>query len=209
MANIITINFDGIPPAAGGTGLGDRIPPGGYVLSVKKAEETKTGKGKRMIKVSYTVAQPAAYANKNIVENFVFPTPGTDESNFGVARFHALLEAISGQNLDGRGNTQLNLDNLTGKQIIAEIQDREIPANGNFPAKTISQPNLYYRLDSDEGKQLLTLAAPAAPTATASAAAPAPAPAAAPQEPAPAAETPAPTASGGDSLEDELNSMFG
>lgn len=223
---VIKLNFKGAPAAQGGGGLGDHVPPGGYLLTINKNTMVKTQSGKDMIVMEYRTAE-----NKRITENFVIPREGTDDSKFPLQRFHALLNSVGVPDLTDAGDQNFDLDQMNGKQFVGDVVDEEIPAKDNYPARSTSRPNGYYALTSDEAKRLMDVAKPAtvtpaadAPAAAAATAEPAAAvatavepavePAAQPEQPAVAPQTvateqPAPAATpSDDSVEQRLNDMF-
>jgi hypothetical protein len=229
-STVLTLNFDDAPPAVGGAGFGDHVPPGGYLLTVKKMTVGDTSTGKKMIIAEYLTSE-----NKRIVENFVIPRPNSEDSKFPLQRFHALIVACGAPNMTGQGPRNLDVAAVQGRQFVGDVVDDKIPASGNYQERLVSRPNAYFLIGSKEGNELLAMgnhgpvmttapapapAAPAAPPApeTAQAVAAPPQPVAAPPaaplapiEAAPAPEQPPVVAEPTmpSSIDSELDALFG
>lgn len=161
MANIVSINFDGTPPAEPGGGLGDHVPTGGYKFKVTKMGTRNSRKGKSMVVAEYRSVEggnvPSEWLGKRITDNFTMPTPGTDESDYGLARFHAFYIAVGGENMEGKGSSNLDLDKFLNMEFVAEIIDETMQANGNNPARLLSKTTGYHRLGSKQAEEVLKL----------------------------------------------------
>lgn len=209
---VFELDFGGAPPAQGSRE--DRIPPGTYDLRLEKMEKAKSQGGKPMARVGLRV-NSGDYAGKRLSELFVFPVNEGD-SNFGLQRFHAFLIALGmkeqtkAARIDGAA--------FVGRVCVAEVDDEEMPATDNYPARIRSRPMAYYRQgdpdapvngatpaaapDDDEVEApVAAVAAPAAPKAKAKAAAPPPA---APEPEESEADDLDP-----DSVANELENLFG
>lgn len=185
MGNIVELDFTNAPPAQGGP-LADRIPPGFYALRIEKAEKTQASTGRSMIVTTLRVAT-GEMVNKRLVERFVLPT-GADDSRFGLQRFHQLLVSLGFKEQSAR--VKLDLTKLQGRNCVAEVDDEEVPASGQWPARIQSRPMAYYATNSAEATALAEVreqvqagAEPAKPAPAP--APPAPAEAAGPAEAAP------------------------
>ena len=235
MANVVSLNFDGTPPAEPGGGLGDHIPTGGFKLKVAKMGTRNSRKGKNMIVAEYRTVEGGnvtpEWLGKRITDNFTMPTPGTDESDYGLARFHAFFIAIGGENMEGKGQSNLDLDKFVGMEFATEIIDETLAANGNNPARLLSKPLGYLKLGTKQAEEVLALpfsgvvsqmGAGAAATAMAATVPPAQAASLFAQPEAPVAAAPAavapvatqpvaptePTPAAPDAIEAEIGNMF-
>ncbi|KKN05307.1 hypothetical protein LCGC14_1088650 [marine sediment metagenome] len=181
MANTMEFDFTGAPPAQGKAG-GDRIAPGTYLMEVGTLDSTPAKSGRAMVTATLVVKNDGPAVGKKLVERFAFPKPGSDDSTFGLQRFHAFLVACGMK--ERKGTLSLDLDKLVGKELVAEVDDEFQEASGNFAARTVSRPLAFHRTKSPEAANVgQTTAVPAA--------APASAPAAVAEAPV-AAEAPAP-----------------
>jgi hypothetical protein len=179
--NTIEFDFTGAPPAQGKAG-GDRIAPGTYLLEVATLDSAPAKSGRPMVTATLVVKNDGSYVGKKLVERFAFPKPDSDDSTFGLQRWHAFLVACGMK--ERKGKLSLDLDTLIGKGLVAEVDDEYQEASGNFAARTVSRPLAFYSKKSPEADNVgQTTAVPAA--------APTPAPAAAAEAPAAVAETPA------------------
>lgn len=141
------LDFGGAPPAQGGL-RGDHILAGVYRLVVDKGEKLTSKKdGKPMARISWKV-DGGEFAGKRLLEYFVFPRPGTEDSIFGLQRFHAALIALGFKQQTKK--ITLPLSKLVGKTCVAEVEDEEQAATEQYPARVTSRPMAYYREGAEE-----------------------------------------------------------
>lgn len=172
MGKPIDLDFTGAPPAQGGTGS-DRIPAGQYLLAVKETRTQATSSGNNMLVLVFRVLK-GQEQNKQIVERFTLD----GDSKFPLQRLHAMLLAFD---LKVPAKFTLDFDRLIGKPILADVSDNEIPANGQYPARTVSQIRSFFSVAASAAKAPAAAPATPAPAPKAAAQAPAPAPAAEPE----------------------------
>lgn len=188
MANEMTFDFSGAPPAQGKAG-GDRIAPGTYLLGVASLDKTPAKSGRPMVTATLAVQNEGLAIGKKLVERFAFPKPDSDDSVYGLQRWHAFLVACGMK--ERKGKLTLDLDTIVGKEIVAEVDDEVVPANDGYPETIRSRPLAFYRKGGPEAANIGQVTA--VPTAAAAEATAVPAPAAAPAvaEPVVAEEAPA------------------
>ncbi len=172
----LELDFTGAPPQQGGGS--DRIPPGRYALKVTEISQATSGNGNPMIRVSVDVAS-GPEAGKQLRDQFMVGV-GKEGSKFGLQRFHAFLIALGAPMAQGK--VKFNTDSLVGKVFEGQVGDKEMPAQGEFDARIVSEVRAYHKLGSGAvaPKTAAPAAAPAAAPKAAAAAAPKPKPAPAP-----------------------------
>jgi len=139
---LLELDFKGTPPATGGPPqMSDRVDPGRYRLRVEKADRADSKTGKVGVSAMFRI-DSGPFAHKKLVERFYFPRPGTDDSNFGLARFHQLLIALGGK--EQTGKVKINLDGLAGKTCLADVDDETVAATDQYPERTVSRPLSFY-----------------------------------------------------------------
>ena len=215
---VFELDFGGAPPAQGS--LADRIPPGTYALRLEKMERVIAKSGALMARVGLRVNE-GELAGKRLSEQFVFPA-SPDGSQFGLQRFHAFLIALGMK--EQQKAVRIDGSVFVGKVCVAEVDDEEMPATDNYPARIRSRPLAFYRVgdpnipngaspqaaapEPDDEPETPALEAPApapAPKAKAAKATAAAAPApAAEEEPAAGEEAVDP-----DSVTAQLEDLFG
>ena len=139
MPTYVELDFSGggAPPVQSMGGESDHIPPGQYVLALDKVDKTPSKAGKPMATVSFKVSS-GEQDGKRLVERFVFPRKGHDDSAFGQQRFHGLLVALGSKEL--KTKVKLDLDSLLGKKVIADVDDETQAATDSYPERTRSRP---------------------------------------------------------------------
>lgn len=175
--NAMTFDFTGAPPVTGMPG-GDRIAPGTYLLAVKALDKAPSKAGKPMVTATLAVANEGPAVGKKLIERFVFPRSGTDDSDFGLRRWHGFLVALGMK--ERKGKLTLDLNTLLTKELVSEVDDETVPASGEYAERTVSRPLAFYRKGSPEGEKVGQTRAVASVAAPAVAPAPAAQPAAAP-----------------------------
>jgi hypothetical protein len=159
-----TIDFEGAPPAQGRQF--SHIKPGTYVMLVK-AELTDTSTGKRAVSATFTV-QKGAERGRKVGDLFVIPRKGTDDSPFGIQRLNALGVACGLKAQSKKIKASAIVKAISGKKIVAEVDDNEMPATDTRPATMTSRPTTYHKIGTDSAKEALSFAADgAAPKAAA------------------------------------------
>ncbi len=159
-----TIDFEGAPPAQGRQF--SHIEPGTYVMVVK-AELTDTSTGKRAVSATFTV-QKGKERGRKVGDLFVIPRKGSDDSPFGIQRLNALGVACGLKPQSKKIKASAIVSAITGKKIVAEVDDNEMPATDTRPAMMTSRPTTYHKIGSDSAKEALSFAADgAAPKAAA------------------------------------------
>lgn len=149
-----TIDFEGAPPAQGRQF--SHIPPGTYLMLVK-AELTDTSTGKRAVSATFTV-QKGAERGRKVGDLFVIPRKGQDDSPFGIQRLNALGVACGLKPQAKKVKASAIVKAITGKKIVAEVDDNEMPATDSRPAMMTSRPTVYHKIGSDSAKEALSLA---------------------------------------------------
>jgi len=192
--NIFELDFSDAPPAmGGGIGFGDRVPPAWYIMRIDKVEKAETQTGKDMAVVQLRI-EGGEHSGKRIVERFVFPRRGTDDSRIPLQRFHGLLVACGSNEL--KGTVKLQADRMVGLRCAVQVDDEEIQATPQYPARVRSRPVAFATLTAFQKMQG---AAPATP-------APAPEPAPVPEPAAVPAAAPEPAADNGP--ESSIDDLF-
>lgn len=139
MARTIRLNFKGAPPSAGDRS--DVIPPGDYRLEVAKMAETKSkSSGKPMIVANFKVSV-GEQKGKRLRENFMLPQ-SKDDSLVGLQRLHACLLSL-GVKVPADREFRLDFDSITARKCEAVVVNGQLPANGDYPARTISEITEY------------------------------------------------------------------
>lgn len=144
---VVELDFSGAPPAQGG-GESDHIPEDLYDIRVDDIENGKSKNDKPMITVRFKVAD-GPFANKRLVERFTIPRPGTDDSLFGLQRFHALLIALGFSEQSKR--VKVDLKKLVNRVCTAEVGDETQAATEQYPERTRSRPFAFHPLGSQNG----------------------------------------------------------
>ncbi len=166
--NTMEFDFTGAPPAQGAAG-GARVAPGTYLLAVSSLDKSPAKSGRPMVTATSVIKNDGPYVGKKLVERFAFPRPDSDDSPFGLQRWHAFLVACGLK--ERKGKLTLDLDMLLNKEYVAEVDDEFQEAKDNFPARTVSRLLAFYRKNAPEAENVGQISAVPA------VAAPAPAPA--------------------------------
>lgn len=146
MADIV-INFGDSPPAQG-RGSFDHIPAGTYILDIVKGTQGTTSTEKPMVDVSFVVAEGDS-KGRRVRSMFVIPRGGTDDSNFGIQRLNALLVACGLKAQSKTVKASKLLKAIEKKKVVAMVEDRILPAQGNRSETTISDPVEFHSLKSE------------------------------------------------------------
>ena len=152
-STVLDLNFDDAPPATGGGGFGDHVPPGPYHLLISKVGVIDTSTGKKMVTIEALNSD-----KKRITDNFTIPRAGTDDSKFPLQRLHALMIACGANDMTGKGTKPLDMAVLKGREFIGDVIDDIIPARDKYPEKTVSRLNSYYRVGSKEAEEAMAAA---------------------------------------------------
>ena len=155
--DVIELDFTGAAPVSSARAA-DHVPPGQYRLKLTKLEQTKTRTGKAMLVGSFSVAA-GDQLGRRLSENFVMPRAGTDDSLFGLQRFHGLLVALGAKEQNGK--VRLKLSSLVGKECVADVDDEVVPATDAYPERLRSRPLSFEPVSSSNSSK----AAKAAPAA--------------------------------------------
>lgn len=148
--NFIDLDFSHSTPVQEAGGFGDRVPEGGYVLEVQRAEKVDAQSGRPMVRVNYVVVSSPGredYQNKRISEQFVMPRPGTDDATFGLDRFHGFMVACGAPQQNSA--RRIDLNNFQKRRIVSELHDDE------YNGRVRSIPVSYFSTASSEGAELL------------------------------------------------------
>ena len=164
MVDEMILDFSGAPPSAGP--ISDHIPPGTYVLRVEKMELTTTKKGKPMIECDFLVSRGPS-EGKRLKDYFTIPA-GEDDSLVGLQRLNSLLVATRGKPAAGRNKASNVIEAITGKECLADVDDRELPARPGYDSALIVSNIVAFHWPKSEAGQS-RIAAMRGKTATAQA----------------------------------------
>ncbi len=167
MPTVIELDFQGAPPAQGGSQV-DHIPVGRYPLRVERVESGTTATGKRRVIVNFKVAAGSSNGSR-LRDQFVLPAK-PDDSKFGLQRLNAFFLAC-GANV-GEKKVKIDLDTFIGRNVAADVEDNTIPANNDYPERTVSAPIAYYPIAILSEKPVAAQPSSAAPAPVAESSAP-------------------------------------
>ncbi len=173
------LDFSGAPPAEGP--ISDYIPPGTYVIAAREAFLATSKQGKPMVDVRLEVTR-GDYKDKRLRDLFTIPQANSNDTLFGLQRLNSLLFACKGKAAKGRNKLSSVYGVILNTEVIADVDDRELPPRDGGSALIVSNIVAYHYPKSETGQARIAALREGQPTPVAEAAPPAPPAEAAPLE---------------------------
>jgi hypothetical protein len=153
VAKKIVLDFSKAAPVSKSSKF-DRVPEGPYLVKIGvELGETKGDVPKPAVYATLTIAK-GPVKGRRVGDIFMIPQTKRDKL-FGLQRLHGLMVAAGIKEQHGQVDAGAVVKKLDGREVIAVIRDGEMPAQGDFEARTISRPDEYLSAESKQGKALL------------------------------------------------------